>query len=307
MSSLSLTEINFDPALVFMSGQTFRWRRVDRSEEWIGVVSGNLLKATPNQLSVVASERGQKVSFQEYFTRYFSFEDNLKIIKDSLPRDKYLIDAISKAPFLRILRQDPWECLISFVCSINKNIPAISDCVERLTVKFGRPIANLDRKYHSFPEPRALALATKSELMACNVGFRWRYIQYIARMVNSGKLDLDSLDKKSYDAARKTLISELSGLTLGVGPKVADCVLLFSLHKCESFPLDVWMLRCIKKYYASNLGMDPFLNEKKSISRGNYEKIQPRLRKYFGPFAGYAQQYLYVKIRNDSTPNKVLV
>ena len=304
--------MRFDPEVTFESGQTFRWKRFVTNDEpsWIGVISNNVVRMTRRKAELIATSKesdSNSSNFSDDIASYLSPNDNLYRIHQSFPRDEYLQNAVKTFDGLRVLTQDPWECLISFVCSINKNIPAIKMMLELLSMKFGSKISSSNEVFYSFPKPPTLAKASKIDLLACKVGFRWRFIRFIANQVSSGKLDLESVNQKSYEHARDGLISELSGTTFGVGPKVADCVMLFSMHKMEAFPVDVWMLRCIQSIYSQKMGLQDILREKKSLTKSTYDIVHQRAHEYFGRYCGYAQQYLYMKIRGDFIRNKALV
>ncbi len=139
----------------------------------------------------------------------------------------------------------------------------------------------LDEKHHSFPTPSSLARASKSDLLSCKLGFRWKYVKFIAKQVEQGRLDLQQISSMPYTLAVDELISEVSGKTLGVGPKVADCALLYSFHKKEAFPLDVWILKYVQQIYAQD--------QIKSLSRKKYFEIGESMRERLGENAGYAQ------------------
>lgn len=300
---VDISGIPFDPDYTFTSGQTFRWTRVlDGGQlQWRGVINGFAVRITKNRAQCLGTAEGRVESdFSELIYSYLSSKDDLKLINESFPREPYLQGALREFDGLRILKQDPWECLLSFICSINKNIPSIADAIERLSVKFGKRIETTGEACFSFPTPRSLAKASKSDLVSCKVGFRWRYIQHAARQVASGIVDLQSLSRRTYDEGRRDLIAELSGKTFGVGPKVADCVLLFSLHKLEAFPLDVWMLRCIREKYPGLFEANGDSSNRGSLTLRRYEAMHDAAMSYFGPYCGYAQQYLYMKVRRDS-------
>jgi N-glycosylase/DNA lyase len=311
LASFNLSGIPFDPDITFESGQTFRWKRIVANNEsaWIGVVSNSIVRVEGHKvesLGTSINNRAGDVDFSEDMSNYFSSRDDLQEIHASFPKDEYLQKAVNEFSGLRVLTQDPWECLISFVCSITKNIPAIKMMIELLSMKFGSRINSSCVSLYTFPEPAALAKASKSDLLACKLGFRWKFIQFIANQVSTGRLDLESMSKRAYHQARNELISELSGRTFGVGPKVADCVMLFSMHKTEAFPVDVWMLRCIQRFYVEKMNLWDLLRDKTSLTMRMYGLIHETAHQYFGKYCGYAQQYLYMKIRSDSIRNRVL-
>jgi N-glycosylase/DNA lyase len=276
------------------SGQAFRWTPVDATRQtWIGIISDKIVKVTRDEARVLAGP----TRIPELLPSYFSVDDDLDSIFSTFPSDETLESATSELHGLRLLTQDPWECLISFVCSINCNIPSIRIKIENLSRRYGRKIDTpLDSSAYSFPSPESLAKATKRDLLKCRLGFRWKYVRFIARKVVEGNLDLEKLRSASYHDAFSELVSETSGKTFGVGPKVADCALLYSLHKTEAFPIDVWILRCLKQFYGDEAGMSNL----KSLTPKKYVAISEAMRQKFGKYAGYAQLYLYVKMRGDS-------
>ena len=181
------------------------------------------------------------------------------------------------------------------MCSINCNIPSIKLKIENLSRRFGIRIeSRLSDRFYSFPTSHALSKAEKNDLLSCKLGFRWKYVKFIAEQVERGKLDLDRIGRLCYKEALNELMSETSGNTFGVGPKVADCVLLYSFHKAEAFPLDVWIMKYIQRIYEKDPKMVP-----KSLSPKNYFLIGDAMRRKFGVNAGYAQLYIYEKIRRD--------
>ncbi len=298
---IDLSGLKFQPTYTFDCGQVFRWRPTDaKKQEWVGVIDNFVVRVRNADVKIVSWEGPSSEIERNSIIDYFSPEHDLDSILGLIPCDEFLSASIREFPGLRLLTQDPWECLISFVCSINKNIPAIRLAIENLCARFGNPIHSDLGKFYSFPTPDSLAHSKKPELLACKVGFRWKYIKYIAQKVSSGELDLDSLRLLDYERARTMLVSELSGHTFGVGPKVADCALLFSLQKTEAFPIDIWMIRCIKEHYANSLGMDRSLLKSESLSTKSYAAVSKIMRTHFGEYAGYAQQYLYMKTRSDS-------
>lgn len=294
LESIDLTSYGFDPAATFDCGQAFRWKPIDREgKEWIGIVNGLLLSVTKTEAKVLAGVDGNAGGV---IRTYLSLGDDLNSIRSSFPSDEFLQESMKQYIGLRLLTQDPWECLISFVCSINSNIPSIRLKIENICRRYGKRIKGVSGEFFTFPSPSSLAKADKRGLLDCKTGFRWRYINFIATRVTSGELDLDSLRKMPYGEAHQYLLSEISGNTLGVGPKVADCTLLFSYHKLEAFPIDIWMARCIKSVYLDTLDIPDW----KNLTRKRYAEISGTMRKHFGPFAGYAQQYLYAKFRSDA-------
>ncbi|MHB8568071.1 MAG: DNA-3-methyladenine glycosylase family protein [Nitrososphaerales archaeon] len=296
----------FDPSNTFECGQAFRWSRVtEGGHDWQGIISGLALRVNQSCAQITGQFNAGSSGQESVVRDYFSCRDDLQKIICTFPRDGYLDSAKAEYAGLRLLTQDPWECLLSFVCSINCNIPSIRFKIGNLCRRFGKKIDSEEaHAIYSFPDAKSLSKAEKKDLLDCKVGFRWKYIQYIARKVALGELDLKRLEKMSYDRARSELISETSEKTFGVGPKVADCVLLFSLRKFEAFPIDVWMIRCLAQNYP-DLAKGLLPEGKTQITPGKYFEISAIVRKHFGNYAGYAQQYLYMKTRNDARLLKI--
>jgi N-glycosylase/DNA lyase len=191
---------------------------------------------------------------------------------------------------LRIVRQIPWECLISFICATYKSIAAIEQMLHKLSMKFGEKRVYEGHDFYIFPSINRLANASENGLQECGLGYRAKYVQATAKKINDENINLEDLKNLSYLEARKKLLE-----FFGVGLKVADCVLLFSLEKLEAFPVDVWVKRVILNHYASQLP-EPFvkkLQSHESLTNSEYEKISAFARTYFGAYAGYAQEYLY--------------
>ena len=180
---------------------------------------------------------------------------------------------------MRILKQDPWECLISFICSSVSNIKRISKNIEDLCVNLGDTIYLGSYSRQSFPKPEDIVYAGPELLRELKLGFRCEYIYQSAKMIKSGIVDLDNLYSLSYDESLKTLVS-----FPGVGDKVANCVLLFGFNKLDAFPVDVWINRAITKNYLEGKKLSPL-------------QIRDWSRNHFGNYAGYANHYIFHGIR----------
>jgi len=214
---------------------------------------------------------------------YLRLGDDLDTIYRSVNRDDRIGEAVARYRGLRLLRQDPWECLVAFICSANSNIPRISGNVEDMARHFGGPIECGGDVRHAFPGPEELADAGETRLRELGLGFHAKYVAAVADIVSNGDVDLFALREASYEDALCTL-TQLPG----VGDKVANCVLLFSLDKLEAFPVDVWIHRALEEWYPVHKTRD------KKASR-----IDMRLwaQDYFGTYAGYANQYLFHRRR----------
>ena len=185
--------------------------------------------------------------------------------------------AIERYSGMRLLRQDPWECLVSFICSSASNIRRISRNVESICDTYGTPIWLGDYRRNSFPTPDELAESDASDLRNLGLGYRADYIVSTARVIADGRVDLFSLRESSYQESLDCLVS-----LDGVGDKVANCVMLFSLDKYEAFPVDVWINRVLREWY--------LCSEQKKMS---IPKLRFWAQQYFGPYAGYANHYLF--------------
>ncbi|MGB9854892.1 MAG: DNA-3-methyladenine glycosylase family protein [Candidatus Bathyarchaeales archaeon] len=273
----------FNLDLTLCCGQAFRWEKL--GDWWYGVVKDKVLKMRQDG-GVLEFENASA----DFVKEYFGLKDNLPLILTEIAKDKHIEEAVKALKGLRILRQDPWECLISYICATYKNIPAIKHMLLNLSRKFGEPIVLDEYTFYTFPTAEKLAEASLNELAECGLGYRAKYIFEAARKVSSGEFKIESLKTESYEKARKTL------LTLkGVGLKVADCVSLFALEKLEAFPVDVWIKRVILKHYANHFKKE-FIRKvslRKSLTKADYERLSLFGRKFFGKNAGYAQEYLY--------------
>jgi len=207
----------------------------------------------------------------------------------SISKDKTTRIAVKKYLGLRLIRQDPFQCFISFIVSSNSNIQKIKSSLEKISRKFGKKIQFDNKEFYMFPEPKIIANATIQEIQNCGVGYRAKFIIDAAKMVESKQIDFDYLKKSNYQDAKEMILT-----VPGIGNKVADCILLFSLDKLEAFPLDRWMIRILEKYY-----LGKFELETKSITEKQYNILHEKIVKYFGPYAGYAQQYLFKMEREN--------
>lgn len=261
-------------------GQVFRWSK--EGDTWTGVVAGRALrlKQAGNHLIVEAEPRGVDA---EFIRRYFRLDDDLPLILDEIGKDAFILDAIHALPGLRLVRQEPWECLASYICSSYNNIPRIRSMVSRLCERFGEKIGC--QGMHRFPSASALSKLTYAELGGCGLGFRARYLRDSAKAVVDHRIDLDGLRRTPYEEAKADLMR-----LPGVGHKVADCVCLFALDKLEAFPVDVWVRRIMVTAYSRHIP-----RHSSTLTTREYLEINAFGRGYFGRYAGYAQQYLYAR------------
>jgi len=273
----------FDLGLSLCCGQAFRWE--ERCGWWYGVVGERVLKVR---------QKGRDLEFEKvdegFVRRYFGLCDDLSEVFKQINRDEHIASAIRRFEGLRILRQDPWECLVSYICATYKNIAAIRRMLGHLSRKFGEETSFDGYAFFTFPAPAKLGEASIKELMKCELGYRARYVSETAKKVCENGYELEDLRKMSYDRAKRELLC-----FSGVGPKVADCVLLFSLGKLEAFPVDVWIRRAVLRHYSSHFSREfvDRVSRAESLSASEYNRLNMFGREYFGKYAGYAQEYLY--------------
>jgi len=254
------------------SGQVFLWKK--NKEFWYGVNGNDVLKV---------DENGNTNSYQNYNVDFFRKNDNLDKIIKSISKDKTVKIAVKKFQGLRILRQDPFQCLISFIVSSNSNIPKIKSNLENISKKFGKKIKFQNQEFFLFPNPKKLAKISINEITSCGVGYRAKFIKEAAKIIDKKEIDFNYLKKCDYQDAKENMCQ-----IPGVGNKVADCVLLFSLDKLEAVPLDRWIIRILGKYYAKKFEMNT-----KTITEKQYNILHKKIVNHFGPFAGYSQQFLF--------------
>ena len=262
--------INIDNSI--NSGQVFLWKKDDSN--WYGINGQDILQINKN--GIIKSIQNLKIDF-------FRKNDDIQEIIKSISKDKTVREAVKQYEGLRIFKQDPFQCIISFIISSNSNIPKIKNSLEKITKKFGTKIKIKNKEFFLFPKPEKIAKASIDEIKKCGVGYRAPFIKEAAKMVFSKKIDFKYLEKCDYKEAKKNIC-----LIPGVGNKVADCILLFSLNKLEAFPLDTWMIKILEKYYSNEFNI-----KTKTITQKQYEILHEKIVNYFGPYCGYAQQFLF--------------
>ena len=268
-------------------GQAFRWK-ADGNGWFSGVVQGQHIQVHKIREGLLEfrGQPGPDAEIERILTNYLRLEEDIAAIYADLSnRDGKIAELIAKYPGLRILRQEPWECLVSYICSANNNVEQIGRLVERISKEFGDPISLDGETRHSFPTPERLEQAGASELEALNLGLqRHIKIHRAATEVVDGSLNLKDLQQMPYAQARKRLKQ-----CYGVGDKIADCVLLFSLDKPEAFPIDRHIGRALVKHC--------FSGRQNTLLR----TLQVQGQKHFGRYAGYAGQFLFYE---ETQPGK---
>ena len=268
-------KINFDYTI--NSGQVFLWEKIDT--KWYGVDGKRIL---------VLEDSQKFKKNMKYEIDFFRLDDNFEKISNELKNDNYVKNALKIFPGLRLVRQNPFQCYISFIVSSNSNIPNIKSRLQNLCKTFGRAKIVDGKEFFLFPEPSDLANASVLDIKKCGLGYRAKAVKTASLSVLDGKIDFDFLKKIDYHAAKEELTK-----VFGIGNKVADCILLFSLEKLEAFPLDRWMLRILQKYYSKE-----FQISTKTLTEKTYDQLHENIVKHFGCYAGYAQQFLF-KLERD--------
>ena len=269
---------SFDLSSTLSSGQSFRWRK--QGKGWSGVVGPHPVHLSDSPEGLVA-ETAVPIGDWSWLIRYLRLDDDYSAIIRSFPDDEPMRSALATCPGLRLLRQPAWECLVGFICSSTKQIVQIEQCLDLLSQRYGQPVTPFPHRPPgmAFPTPAALIDAGEVGLRACKLGFRAPYVLAAAQAVADQSLDLTALEFLPT-AEAQAVLTRLPG----VGPKIADCVLLFAYGRQDAFPLDVWMLRGLAALY--------FPRRKPSLKR-----LRHFADSHFGTWAGYAQQYIFHYVR----------
>ena len=276
---LELDNINdFELRDIFECGQCFRWKK-ESNESYTGVITEGVLNVSKEDGKIIIRSSFDD-RLEDVCVNYFDLKRDYSKIKEIISQnDENMQKAIEYGAGIRILNQNPWEMLISYIISAANNIPRISKTIENLSKKFGKKIELNGKEYFLFPTPEELSKATMEDLRACNLGFRDKYVYNATKMVIEGSLDLEELRELEYLEAKKKLMK-----VPGVGAKVADCILLFSLGKIEAFPVDTWIKKVMNELY---------------VDSTNITKINQYATERFGEYAGIAQQYLFYYKREN--------
>ena len=275
--SLSLDGQPFDLKTTLFSGQVFRWRKQDPWYE--GVIFGQIVRVREVEGGIAFVTTDDDVEVNASRLRdYFSLDVDLAEVYSALSRDRGLREALDRYRGMRVLRQDPWETTLSFLCAQNSNVLRITRNVEDMCRSFGRPISLNGHTRHTYPTPEALAGAGEGALRELGLGYRARYIASAAERVARGEIDLAALRDASYDDALETL------MTLdGVGDKVANCIMLFCMDKPQAFPVDTHILQVLRERYP----------RARRVKSTDIRRVRAWAQEYFAPYAGYANHYLF--------------
>ncbi len=266
-------------------GQAFRWDRLPDGS-WCGVVGDRVIRC---------QQKGATLTFEgadkTFIQHYFSLDLDLGAILLSIDTDPFIHEAIERCRGLRLVRQPAWECLCSYICATNSNIPMIRRRIALIAEKFGDEIDEGDTTFFSFPEPSRISCSGGSSALAeCRLGYRMPYVFDTARDVAAQKNWAKDVAALPYEEARRQIMK-----FSGIGPKAADCVLLFAFQKFEAFPVDVWIRRIMGAHYLTTLNPDAPLTGRE------YDGIRTFARKHFGAYCGIAQEYLYAAREGSKT------
>ena len=255
---------NFDIEQIFDCGQCFRFgKHSDKEDTYCGVAFGRYLEITQSENEIIFN--CDESAFHDNWHSFLDLDNNYSLYIDSFKDDKVLYEASLFSSGIRLLKQDPWETLCSFIISQNNNIPRIKGIIENMSKAFGESFEQDGNTYYSFPTAKALCDAGEEKIFSLKTGFRAKYIYDAASKIVSGEINLDAIFDMDLESAMQTLMK-----IKGVGPKVASCVLLFGFSKYDAFPIDVWVKKILANYYSD--GIPSHLS---------------------GKHAGIAQQYLF--------------
>ena len=271
-------------------GQAFRWQKA--ADGWFsGVVQGQHIQVRQPSPGVLEfrGQPGPDAAIAAILTNYLRLEEDITAIYDCLSkRDGKIAELIARYPGLRILRQEPWECLIAYCCSAPNSVPQISRLVERLAKHYGEPIALDNAVRHRFPPPERLAAVDEAKLRQLKFGLHARRISLISREVASGSLNLDALREREVSCSE--VRSRLKSYR-GISDKIADCVSLFSLDKPDAFPIDRHIRNALAGYFPG-------------VKMPSNSRLRDWAQSYFGPYAGYAGQFLFYEQRGKQAKSR---
>ena len=271
---------DYDLAATLVSGQAFRWKR--RGDAWEGVIAGRWVELR-QEANAIAARTAEAQRDWDWLRHYLQTDVDLEKVITTFPNDDAMRASVTACRGLRLLRQDPWECLASFILSSTKQIVQIQQIVRALCECFGLRVAAPagHELQYAFPAPEQVASAAEGDLRACKMGFRAPNLLATAKMVAAGEIDLERLADEDCETARTALVQ-----LPGVGEKIANCVLLFAYGFQDAFPVDVWVRRALLQLYFPRRRPSP-------------QRLDRFIRTYFGPNSGYAQQYLFHYMRTQ--------
>ena len=260
---------DLDLDVTLNSGQVFHW-----------LPSGNGFLGAVGEHAVYVEQKGENLMVAPYqvelVRHYFALDHPMDRILATFPRDETMSQAIAFSQGMRIIRQPIWECLATFITSTLKQVQHIRAISLALRRQFGRSVHHGQLETRTYPRPEVLAGAELQTLLDCKLGFRAKNLLATAKIVASGEIDLEGLRGRSTWEVRETLCR-----LPGVGEKIANCVLLFSYERLDAFPIDVWIARMLRERHFAK------------VPTIRLRELQVFAAEYFGPYGGYAQQYLF--------------
>lgn len=271
---------DFELAHIFECGQCFRWKK-EENNSYTGVIKQGVLNVEKknDEVTFCGEIDGDMQSICE---EYFDLQRDYSMIKKLLCQNDENMQKASQYGYgIRILNQDPWEMIISFIISAANNIPRISRTIENISKAYGKEIVFNNKEYYLFPTAEELSKATAEDLRKLNLGFRDKYVFEATRRIANGEVCIDNLLQMDTLDARKELMK-----IPGIGAKVADCILLFSMKRIESFPVDTWIKKVMSELY---------------VDSSNITQINKYAIQKFGMYAGIAQQYLFYYKRDSKS------
>ena len=261
-------------------GQCFRWNKVDENV-YIGVIKDRVLKVRQNGDTLVIKSSNYD-NLKAVITDYFDLDEDYSLTEERISKiDENVKTAVNNTSGIRILNQDFFETLMSYIISANNNIPKISKSINLISEKYGKKVVFENNDYYLFPTAKELKNVTEDDFKKCGVGFRARYLKHAVEDVLNNKINLDEILLLNTNQAKERLLK-----IMGVGPKVADCILLFSLKKREVFPIDVWVERVMTNLYFKDYGRALKKKEILDYARNNFKED-----------AGIVQQHLFYNVR----------
>lgn len=271
---------SFELKDIFDCGQCFRWNK-ENDDSYTGIWKNNVVNVKKENDTIIFTGVSSAENFEEEINKYFDMNRDYEEIKEKLSKiDENMKTSIEYGKGIRILNQELWETIISFIISANNNIPRIKGIIERLSKNYGKKIEWNGKEYYTFPTPEELKNVTVEEYRSLGLGFRDIRLYETTKMILDKEIDLEKLQNNPNTIEVREKLLSLSG----VGPKVADCILLFStLKRFEVFPIDVWVRRVMNDLYIKN-------EDENKVSKKQIENLA---KDKFGDLAGLAQQYLF--------------
>jgi N-glycosylase/DNA lyase len=260
-----------DLGLTLECGQVFGWHKYE--DTYVGIIQGRpvALRQAGDRIEFTAPDAIKAAAIKHYL----GLDEQLEAIIKSVKVDPFMKRVLGSVKGLRLLKQEPWHCLCSYMLSSSNRVERIDKTVKEIGRRWGESHSIGGHEVHSLPEPAVLARCGESGIRACGAGFRSPYLVRAAAKVADGTIDFARLGRLPYEEAKEILVT-----IDGVGDKIADCVLLFAFSKYEAFPVDVWIKKAIEKVYFDSETV-------------NNKEIRRFAREHFGPYAGYAQEYIY--------------